>query len=127
MGHHQDEIQMCYSLSRVCGFPARDCICVAVLRRRLRYYEWLPRVKHKIAHFTKRADGALLMLAGLYSLVELEGNTNVFKYIFAYSDQRYEQPTLAVHRPGRMDVCHRNDSLRQGALVERPPTRPAHG
>ncbi|KAG6852470.1 hypothetical protein C0991_011709, partial [Blastosporella zonata] len=39
------------------------------------YYEWLTRGKDKIAHFTKHADGTLMLMAGLYDLVVLEGHT----------------------------------------------------
>ncbi|KAF5314409.1 hypothetical protein D9619_011839 [Psilocybe cf. subviscida] len=37
------------------------------------YYEWQTKGKEKIPHFTKRNDGKILLLAGLYDCVELEG------------------------------------------------------
>jgi len=38
-----------------------------------RYYEWLTKGKEKLPHFTKRKDGKLLLLAGLYDCVTLDG------------------------------------------------------
>lgn len=40
-----------------------------------RYYEWLKKGKDRLPHFTKRGDGKLLLLAGLYDCVTLEGQT----------------------------------------------------
>ncbi|KAG6816422.1 hypothetical protein H0H87_006159 [Tephrocybe sp. NHM501043] len=37
------------------------------------YYEWLTRGKDKQPHFTKHRDGALMLIAGLYEFVVLEG------------------------------------------------------
>ncbi|KAH8112111.1 hypothetical protein DFH11DRAFT_1609783 [Phellopilus nigrolimitatus] len=39
------------------------------------YYEWLKKGKDKLPHFTKHKDGKLLLLAGLYDSVTLEGST----------------------------------------------------
>ncbi|KIP09436.1 hypothetical protein PHLGIDRAFT_11961 [Phlebiopsis gigantea 11061_1 CR5-6] len=41
------------------------------------YYEWLKKGKERLPHFTKRNDGRLLLLAGLYDSVLLEGHTQV--------------------------------------------------
>jgi putative SOS response-associated peptidase YedK len=38
-----------------------------------RYYEWLTKGKDKLPHFIKRQDGSLLLMAGLYDCVVLEG------------------------------------------------------
>lgn len=39
------------------------------------YYEWLKKgPKEKIPHFTKRKDGQMMMLAGLYDCVQYEGS-----------------------------------------------------
>jgi putative SOS response-associated peptidase YedK len=39
------------------------------------YYEWLKKgSKEKIPHFTKRADGNIMLLAGLWSSVKFDGN-----------------------------------------------------
>ena len=40
-----------------------------------RYYEWLKKGKERLPHFTKRADGKLMLLAGLWDSVVLEGAT----------------------------------------------------
>jgi putative SOS response-associated peptidase YedK len=38
------------------------------------YYEWLKKSpKEKIPHFTKRADGKIMLLAGLWDSVQYEG------------------------------------------------------
>ncbi|PPR07220.1 hypothetical protein CVT24_010163, partial [Panaeolus cyanescens] len=39
------------------------------------YYEWQTKGKHKQPFFTKRSDGQLLLMAGLYDSVVLEGAT----------------------------------------------------
>ena len=37
------------------------------------YYEWLTKGKEKLPHFTRREDGLLLLMAGLYDSVKLDG------------------------------------------------------
>lgn len=39
------------------------------------YYEWLAKGKDKLPHFTKYEDGKLMLMAGLYDEVILEGQT----------------------------------------------------
>lgn len=39
------------------------------------YYEWLKKGKDRWPHFTKRQDGRLMLLAGLYDCVTLEGES----------------------------------------------------
>lgn len=39
------------------------------------YYEWLKKDKERLPHFTKRGDGNLMLLAGLYDCVTLEGSS----------------------------------------------------
>ncbi|TFK69809.1 DUF159-domain-containing protein [Pluteus cervinus] len=39
------------------------------------YYEWLTKGKEKLPHFTKPKDGGLMLMAGLYDSVILEGQT----------------------------------------------------
>jgi putative SOS response-associated peptidase YedK len=39
------------------------------------YYEWLKKGKERLPYFTKRADDNLLLLAGMYDCVTLEGKT----------------------------------------------------
>lgn len=38
-----------------------------------RYYEWLTKGKDKLPHFMKHKDGKLMLMAGLYDCVTLEG------------------------------------------------------
>lgn len=42
------------------------------------YYEWLTKGKEKLPHFTRREDGLLLLMAGLYDSVELDGKHLVY-------------------------------------------------
>jgi len=43
------------------------------------YYEWLKKSpKDKIPHFTKRADGKVMLLAGLWDSVQYEGTFLVY-------------------------------------------------
>ncbi|KAF7795134.1 hypothetical protein EIP86_006281 [Pleurotus ostreatoroseus] len=39
------------------------------------YYEWLKKGKERIPHFTKREDGKLMLLAGMYDIANIEGQT----------------------------------------------------
>ncbi|GLB44099.1 putative SOS response associated peptidase (SRAP) [Lyophyllum shimeji] len=39
------------------------------------YYEWLAKGKDKLPHFTRHADGKVMLMAGLYDCVHLEGQT----------------------------------------------------
>ncbi|KAJ3572079.1 hypothetical protein NP233_g3315 [Leucocoprinus birnbaumii] len=39
------------------------------------YYEWLTKGKQKLPHFTKRKDGGLMLLAGLYDSAVIDGRT----------------------------------------------------
>jgi len=73
VGEYQGEEEVCYSMSRVRGAvvflgvrETEGVLCV-------RYYEWLTKGKDKLPHFTKRSDGALLMMAGLYDCATIEG------------------------------------------------------
>jgi putative SOS response-associated peptidase YedK len=37
------------------------------------FYEWLKKGNQKVPHFTKRKDGQLMCLAGLWDMVQFEG------------------------------------------------------
>ncbi|KAI0077670.1 DUF159-domain-containing protein [Panus rudis PR-1116 ss-1] len=39
------------------------------------YYEWLKKGKERLPHFTRREDGKLMLLAGLYDCATLEGES----------------------------------------------------
>lgn len=50
------------------------CIFIEMLKYIVHsYYEWLTKGKEKLPHFTKREDELLLLMAGLYDSVELDG------------------------------------------------------
>lgn len=46
---------------------------VSPTRPLFRYYEWLKKGKERLPHFTKHKNGNLMLLAGLYDVVTLEG------------------------------------------------------
>jgi len=48
---------------------------VEIYPRTYRYFEWLKKGKERLPHFTKHANGNLMLLAGLYDRVVLEGTT----------------------------------------------------
>jgi len=44
----------------------------------IRYYEWLTKGKDKLPHFIKHKDGKVMLMAGLYDSVVLEGQYSSF-------------------------------------------------
>lgn len=65
-----------------------------------RYYEWLKKGKERLPHFTKRKDGQLMLLAGLYDHAHLEGQLATF-----------EASCDALTWPqGRANLCGRSQS-----------------
>jgi putative SOS response-associated peptidase YedK len=60
------------------------------------FFEWLKKGNQKIPHFTKRRDGQLMCLAGLWDSVQFEGKWPVSTVRTAQCDHlaRYEQPKL---------------------------------
>lgn len=70
MDQYQGQEKMRYSMSRVCETTCRFSPHLTFARR---YYEWQTKGKHKKPFFTKRNDGRLLLMAGLYDSVVLEG------------------------------------------------------
>ena len=60
----------CAVLCQGCVHPSRS---LATLKLSDRYYEWLTKGKQKLPHFTKHKDGRLMLMAGLYDCVTLEG------------------------------------------------------
>jgi putative SOS response-associated peptidase YedK len=44
------------------------------------FYEWLKKGNQKLPHFTKRKDGQLMLLAGLWDCVRFEGECMVFSF-----------------------------------------------
>lgn len=63
-----------------------------------RYYEWLNRGKGKLPHFTKRKDGKLLLMAGLYDSVVLEGRT-LWTFTIVTTDANKEFSWLHDRQP----------------------------
>ena len=57
---------MRYSMSRVRYSRLSQSAYNNFIAGSNRYYEWLTKGKEKLPHFTKRKDGKLLLLAGLY-------------------------------------------------------------
>lgn len=45
------------------------------------YYEWLKKGKDRLPHFTKHKDGQLMLLAGMYDCVTLEGRLFQTHYV----------------------------------------------
>ena len=70
---------MCCSMSGVCTNIISNLVWTAPSAEIHRYYEWLTKGKDKLPHFTKHKDGRLMLMAGLYDCVTLEG-----KLLFVY-------------------------------------------
>ena len=47
------------------------------------FYEWLKKGNQKMPHFTKRKDGQLMCFAGLWDMVQFEGEWNAFSFRIA--------------------------------------------
>jgi putative SOS response-associated peptidase YedK len=52
-------------------------------QRFVRYYEWLSKGKDKLPHFTKHKGGRLMLMAGLYDCVTLEGSYVACMYLIS--------------------------------------------
>ena len=53
------------------------CSCLLGPGCDCRYYEWLKKGKERLPHFTRHADGRMMLLAGLWDSVVLEGGMSV--------------------------------------------------
>ncbi|KAF8154077.1 DUF159-domain-containing protein [Crassisporium funariophilum] len=62
------------------------------------YYEWLTKGKEKLPHFMKRKDGKLLLMAGLYDSVVLEGKT-LWTFTIVTTDANKEFSWLHDRQP----------------------------
>ncbi|TFK20438.1 DUF159-domain-containing protein [Coprinopsis marcescibilis] len=62
------------------------------------YFEWLTKGKDKLPHFTKRKDGALLMMAGLYDCATIEGRT-LWTFAIVTTDANKEFSWLHDRQP----------------------------
>ncbi|RPD77082.1 DUF159-domain-containing protein [Lentinus tigrinus ALCF2SS1-7] len=64
------------------------------------YYEWLKKGKERLPHFTKRADGRLMLLAGLWDRVILEGSTEpLWTFTIVTTDANKEFSWLHDRQP----------------------------
>ncbi len=66
---------MRHSLSRVC--IQYSSLLLEFTGGHCSYYEWLTKGKDQVASLTKRKDNRLLLLAGLYDSVVLDGEYNL--------------------------------------------------
>lgn len=62
----------------------------------IRYYEWLKKGKERIPYFTKREDGRLMLLAGMYDVAHLDGLSSS-QIVFA----RLAQPSILMLMSGQ--------------------------
>lgn len=77
------------------------------LRRTLRYYEWLKKGSQRIPHYTRHKDQRLMLFAGLYDSVTLEGELpasmgggvqeSIFDLLMAGGGRRSVRATLDIH------------------------------
>ncbi|KAF9561591.1 DUF159-domain-containing protein [Agrocybe pediades] len=63
------------------------------------YYEWLTKGKEKLPHFTRRKDGRLLLMAGLYDSVVLEGDSTLWTFTIVTTDANKEFSWLHDRQP----------------------------
>jgi putative SOS response-associated peptidase YedK len=86
--------------------------CVVVAQG---FYEWLKKGSQKVPHFTKRKDGQLMCLAGLWDMVQFEGAPRrcCSAHMSLTATPRLER--AAVH------VLHHHHRLEQTAQL---PARP---
>jgi SOS response associated peptidase (SRAP) len=90
VGKRQGEETLCRSRARVRDIPSlrfsavKTTTYICRLRVTHRYYEWLKKGSQRIPHFTRHKDQRLMLFAGLYDSVTLEGEYHAFmtgKYI----------------------------------------------
>ncbi|RDB23522.1 hypothetical protein Hypma_009219 [Hypsizygus marmoreus] len=64
------------------------------------YYEWLTKGKEKLPHFVRHKDGRLMLLAGLYDCVTLEGQTKpLWTFTVVTTDANKELEWLHDRQP----------------------------
>ncbi|KAH9837929.1 uncharacterized protein C8Q71DRAFT_755265 [Rhodofomes roseus] len=64
------------------------------------YYEWLKKGKERLPHFTKRKDGKLMLLAGLYDRALFEGETEpLWTFTIVTTDANKEFQWLHDRQP----------------------------
>jgi putative SOS response-associated peptidase YedK len=101
------------------------------------FYEWLKKGSQRVPHFTRRKDGQLMCLAGLWDMVQFEGErtalsgsicprplrlaTVVLHAAPPRRDTRHDYHTLDTSHPERDGFCRRASSSRFSAGVPRFP------
>ncbi|RUS19140.1 hypothetical protein BC938DRAFT_475808 [Jimgerdemannia flammicorona] len=102
------------SSSRKGGHPLSACLEYSVLQTHTpplsSFYEWLaPKHggKHKKPYFTRRKDGQLMLLAGLYDVVKLEGESEP---IYSYTIVTTSSSPFLSFLHDRMPVILENNS-----------------
>ena len=76
MGQRQGKKTLCRRRPRVrASSQNRDRVGFNIFTRCAdrRYYEWLKKGTHRIPHFTRHKDRRLMLFAGLYDSVTLDG------------------------------------------------------
>ncbi|RXW18409.1 hypothetical protein EST38_g7445 [Candolleomyces aberdarensis] len=68
------------------------------IKGKKRYYEWLTKGKDKLPHFTKRKDGSLLLMAGLYDSAVIDGRT-LWTFTIVTTDANKEFSWLHDRQP----------------------------
>ena len=71
MGEHQGAKALRCRRPRVISLP--HLLWGLVSRKNTRYYEWLKKGTQRVPHFTRHGDRRLMLFAGLYDSVTLDG------------------------------------------------------
>lgn len=67
------------------------------------YYEWLKKSpKERIPYFTKRADGKIMLLAGLWDSVQYEGNRRKMNELTQGLMNEYIRIPLSLQTPQKV-------------------------
>lgn len=74
VGQHQRPEALCRRRARV-RLPVLPHLRWPIFMRTHRYYEWLKKGTHRIPHFTRHTDRRLMLFAGLYDSVTLDGES----------------------------------------------------
>lgn len=70
------------------GYPLPHPSCLPLLNGDRRYYEWLSKGKQKVPYYTKRKDGGIMLLAGLYDSAVIEGNGQSVTSKYCYIERK---------------------------------------
>jgi hypothetical protein len=86
------------------------------------FYEWLKKGNQRVPHFTKRKDGQLMCLAGLWDMVQFEGERTALSGSIASSPVPCNRHI--AHRHQIPDTRHpeRSDCRSEREIIPRFPT-----